>query len=338
MIDNHDGPLVIDDANHLWDLGLEQAEEGDIGGALVSLKKAHLIEPDNPFILNSLAHTESENGNPEEAEILYTKSKELRPDDFIISSNRGRNRLSLGNFHGAIEDFGDAIKIRPEEAIVHYLKGMAHSRVCQREDALEEYSKVIEIDDEFAEAYFVRGVLHEQKANHELAIQDFMTLLEIEPENSDAAFRVANNAMQLGSQQIAKAYLKKAFDLVKVDAMKYIELNPEEARGFKLLGDICYSMEEYENAVTAFSGALKLGDRQLKTYRWRAYALQSLGRHQEAIKDFDQILKIAPDEAEYLDDRARSKMAISDLIDKCSEYQDQLDVLIDEELEKRKGI
>ena len=101
----------------------------------------------------------------------------------------------------------------------------------------------------------------------------------------------------------AFAYMEKGqYDLALADLDNAIERDPKHDSALNNRGIVWMKKGEYRRAIEDFSKAIDLTTiEELRPYRQRAEAYAALGRHDEAIKDADEALKIDPD-----DDKARA--------------------------------
>jgi len=101
----------------------------------------------------------------------------------------------------------------------------------------------------------------------------------------------------------AFAYMEKGqYDLALADLDNAIERDPKHDSALNNRGIVWMKKGEYRRAIEDFSKAIDLTTiEELRPYRLRAEAYAALGRHDEAIKDADEALKIDPD-----DDKARA--------------------------------
>ena len=85
-----------------FDLGYEQAIEGDILGALACFDKALELKPDDQEALYSRGIALYDLGRFEEAVACFDKALELKPDDYKAWHNRMLALFNLGRLEEAI--------------------------------------------------------------------------------------------------------------------------------------------------------------------------------------------------------------------------------------------
>ena len=70
------------------------------------------------------------------------------------------------------------------------------------------------------------------------------------------------------------------------------ELNSQDAIEFFNIGNICYNKEEYQNAIDAYSTAIRLDDKYKNAYFKRGIAYYHIKEYQKAIDDFSETIRL----------------------------------------------
>ena len=89
---------------------------------------------------------------------------------------------------------------------------------------------------------------------------------------------------------------------------------------------------EHNNAIKSFDDALKLSPKDYNIYVYRAFAKESLKDYEGAIKDFDQAITINPKEPNIYYNRALTKYTSGDKINACKDWQKAIDLGMSEAL------
>jgi hypothetical protein len=155
-----------------------------------------------------------------------------------------------------------------------------------------------------AAAYYQLGVMQQRANDNAKAIASYSYAIELAPRHSEYRVRRANYNARLGFYEIALS-----------DVAAAISIQPTNAEYFWIKGIIC-SMAAgtigpfRDEAIAAFSTAIKLNAREVKYYRSRADAYADVGRKRAALIDLDTAIGLAPDDPDLV--LQREKIASED--------------------------
>jgi Flp pilus assembly protein TadD len=76
---------------------------------------------------------------------------------------------------------------------------------------------------------------------------------------------------------------------------EYINLNPNDAKGYERRGNSYQELRRYQEALTDYDKAIELNPKSSDVYGKRGHIYGDLGKYQEAIKDYDKWLKLDPE-------------------------------------------
>jgi tetratricopeptide (TPR) repeat protein len=86
---------------------------------------------------------------------------------------------------------------------------------------------------------------------------------------------------------------------------KAIELDPNHEKSYSLRGYCYYSMVQYEEAISDFEMALKLGNEKAdESYYYMGWAHYDMENYEEAVKCFTIVVEMHPNSARFHYDRA----------------------------------
>ncbi|MCI0563781.1 MAG: tetratricopeptide repeat protein [Nitrososphaera sp.] len=160
--------------------------------ALIEYKKAHEIDPKNPYVLRHLADCYIEIGEFEEA--ISSARQAVKEDPVAASYRRLANaHAARRDFKEAKENYQNAIKLTPGDAELHRL---------------------------YAHTLFLDGVLNNDRKCLELAMQEYTTAKDYDThfELHPLYLRyIAETAMLLSKLDMAEQWLLESLDLVPED-------------------------------------------------------------------------------------------------------------------------
>ncbi len=284
------------------------AEEESAEAAVARYTRLIEREPDSPSYHYWRGQAYAELYEAEAAESDFTTAIRLKPDVAEYYAARGDlNRWADSS--GAAEDYLMAIQLDPSEVSYHLALGQVYEVLDEDQAALENYNVAIDRLPRFIEAYELRASLNLRLGNHDAAIEDYTFLVEQEP----VAYRYATRARaeaQGGAYDQAIADFSEAhrldpesnYYLTERAATHLLNRDTEAALAdlttaidansswgpFLQRGEVLWDLGRHEEALTDFDSAAELGD--LSGYYRRGQALADLGRSTEAIADFDYLV------------------------------------------------
>lgn len=164
---NQPTPDTVEDWFHL---GLQQANQGDLAGAVAS----------------------------------WDKALELNPYFSPAWHNRGSALGNLGDLEGATASFEKAIEINNDDYQAWNAKGNGLYGLKRWQEALDCWEKVLQLQPNYAPAWFNRGCGMENLGNLEEAIASHQKALEIQPDFELAQTRL-NKLLEIQSSQLENA-------------------------------------------------------------------------------------------------------------------------------------
>jgi tetratricopeptide (TPR) repeat protein len=109
--------------------------------AEADLKKALVLYPDQPLVLNYLGYSWIDQGtNLDEGMSMIRRAVEQRPDDGYIVDSLGWANFRIGNYDEAVKDLERAVELKPEDSTINDHLGDAYWRVGRRLEAHFQWS------------------------------------------------------------------------------------------------------------------------------------------------------------------------------------------------------
>jgi tetratricopeptide (TPR) repeat protein len=168
---------------------------------------------------------------------------------------------------------------------------------------------------------FAMGWIQLVKGSAALVLIALMLPASPTPASADAMadLDAAISAFQLND-------LQGALDLIE-GAIATGELEPEVLAGAHNNRGIIFNvMERPEDAIGAYTQALRVAPDMPQAFRGRAVALNKLGRFSEAIPDFDLALADRPDDPFILNQRGLAHVGVGDHVSATDDFQAALDL------------
>jgi tetratricopeptide (TPR) repeat protein len=247
-------------------LALLYLQNGENEKAVAILQKLVEQDADNPNLLAVLAETLIDLKKYDEALKYCDNLVQQAPRSTIAYNLRARVRMLKDDLDGAIRDLDEALAIDENDKQALLLRGNLHRAKGNDAQAEADVQKLLKLDPELPQAILLRSLLAAQKKDWGRAISDLQTLLQTDPTNP-------RYRLQLAAYYVGDHRPRRAIDLLT----QILEGLGEEAE-----------------------------DRELKAdaLRARGDALLSVGRHADAIRDYEEALKIDPNDTGVLNNLA----------------------------------
>ncbi len=207
-------------------------------------------------------------------------------DRHVVISQALRSR---GLFAEAIKILDMAVEVEPENDDLFVLRGQSYLGTENDELAIKDLDKALELDRQNIDALSLRARVHVTREDFEKALQDANELIQQMPDNANG----------LGLRSLiyrAQRKLDKAIE----DVESLVEMEPDNL-DFKFdLALLLNANEEPSRALPIFDQVLRLSRESAHSQilRSRGDAYLSLGKHEQAIDDYELALDLLAEAAE----------------------------------------
>lgn len=342
-------------AESYFNRGNAKLKSEDYVGAIKDYTKAIRLKDDYvDAYLSRGSAKQSKKRDPDYAGAIedYKKVIALNPEDYRAYQNRSVAKKALGQDKDAKRD----------RAAAHYYLGKAASNYRNYQSAIEKFDEAIDLDPSYVEAYHYRGDayrLQGQKDDYQKAIADYDKVARLKPDYTEIHV-VYNNR---GLAKVAVTNYDRdngaISDYTKAIGLKsnYAEAYYNRGEVYRLQGqnDFQNAVENFEEAKKNYNTAIDLKTDFPDAYHKRGLVKEALGhegakqdfvafywhrammasernQYQEAIKNYDSILELFPDRADFYTLRgsakevlAESKADLGDLEGALQLYQASID-------------
>ena len=221
-----------------------------------------------------------------EAEQAYQKAIDIRPSYADAHFNLGVVALSGNQAKKAERKFRDALAVDPNHVLSLLNLGLHLQETRQKEKLIEAerlYKRVLTVDGSNDKALFNLGIVAMDLGQGRAAENWFRRTLDIDPNHRSARFNLALVYSREG----------RHFEAIE-EAEKVLEHHSRHTNSWQLLGDSHIAVKNYEKAITAYRGCLKVDNRHATCQHNIAIAFVELGQWKEAQKSFQQVLALDP--------------------------------------------
>ena len=256
-----------------------------------------------------------------------TKAIELQPKKADYLRLRAQQLYEKEKYKEALEDADKAIKIEPDNAPTSELRGMILLGLDQYDEALKSFDKSTELLPKNPLPYAHRGELYRQKGDLEKSAEQLTKALELAPDsvgtllvragvyyemkNPDKALEDVDAAIKL-QPNLPQAHLMKAeilagsnrIDQAIGEIQTLLKAAPDNVGLLNRLGSFYLIAGKPRKAIETASQIIAKDTENYPALRFRADAYLNIGKHAEAIGDFEKALALNKDDESLLNNYA----------------------------------
>lgn len=163
-----------------------------------------------------------------------------------------------------------------EKAVVAYRYGLP-------EEALKYLQRTLELDPEHSAAYNLMGLIYFEEGNLSQAIGYYQKALELNPQLAEAYYGLGRAYEELGQRDKALEAYQQSY-----------QLKPTSEAAFSWAKSL-YLSKRLDEALVVINKALASAP-TAQGYNLQGVILNHLGRYQEAVRSFEQALKLYPED------------------------------------------
>ena len=201
----------------------------------------------------------------EAEELLKTQAPEISdlpaPEAAQAYYSRGRVHAARGECDQAIADYIQAIRLQPEAAEYHRYRAKVHAQNGDPDQAIADYTEAIRLRPEVAEYYYSRGEAYADRGVRDEAIANITVRLDPSLERQASIFL-------------------------------------ERGKLHKETGDFAEAVADLTKCLELEDDRVPLAVRAAAHF-WRAHTYWSLDQDQNALPDYEQALKLQPDNVAF---------------------------------------
>jgi tetratricopeptide (TPR) repeat protein len=209
-------------------------------------------------------------------------------------SQRGNAFAARRDFEHALSDLTRACELAPENAEYFYQRGLVHREAGQPVPAMTDFDRALELKADDVRTLAARATLRLDGGDIAGAIADLDAVDRLAPKEADIRLLLAD--VYENTDRLARS-------IAQYDS--WIQFHGEDARLNQALNDRCWARallgEELAKALNDCSAALKLTQKGGPSYAeilgHRGFVRLRLGDYRKSIEDYDDSLKLAPEDA-----------------------------------------
>lgn len=261
---------------------------------------------------------------------------QLRVDGAVQSVRQGDMALKMGDWEKAMFDYTNALMTDPGYAEAFMKRAMLYGKMGRTKESLDDYNRAIALNPNSAFLYDQRAKLKIIALDFPGAETDMTKARSIAPsdpnvresvmdgyllmENYQSALKLADSILTFWGEYDHYVHLKRALGFVfsgdpgtalyEVD--KALREDPGSAVAYDLKGIILLKMNRNEEAIQAFTAAIRLSPAFELAFYNRALAHRIMANETAAEADFTSALDLATNKAHVAFARAQSRKSLGD--------------------------
>lgn len=260
--------------------------------------------------------------NDETAVADLEKAVSLKPKELVYLKDMAQAGLRFRVYDKSLTAYNQALLLSPKNADLIHGRGVALTGLMQYTEAVAAQTQALAVNPKLIEALNERGFAYDYLGKYDAALADFTKATQLNPKDADARFGVAFIKTNMGRYEDAlpdyaealklrqfqpRAHGNRAYALGSLGRMDEANQDIEAAlrqdsryaNGYFIRAWLRTRTKNYQGALEDARKALALN--HTKPYRVHAVmgdALLGLGIAGEALKQYDEALRIKPDYAE----------------------------------------
>jgi tetratricopeptide (TPR) repeat protein len=198
--------------------------------------------------------------------------------------------LALGKLHfnqkewgQAVAAFAEAIHLDPARAEAYHRRAGSLLNAGKVKESLPDFDKAAELDPTNAELFKNRGLAYLKLLRVDEAMADLRHAQELDPDHPELYRQAVSLA--LAQRGYVKAQAKQTEEAI-ADMDEALRLDPTNAQVFDKRGSLHFNQKHFREAVADFTEAIRLDSNQPEFFLHRGYALEAMGRKDEAASDY----------------------------------------------------
>ncbi len=307
---------------------LESLPGGDHVRALKAVNEAVKLANDDNVELSKALLLRGDLSDDDDKKLAdYNQAIIIDPNHTDAWRTRGLFHLGKGNHEQAAADFAKILEGDEENLNAHHAIAEALTYLEKYDQALEHIGKAIELEPDQPMAYTLRARIRAIQGDLKAALADLNTALKAAPNDLAALLMRARLHQAEGDLEKARKDVDRAlivrpglvqgillrsmvaaaagdWDRAIADMKDLLSTDPKNVEWRLQLAAYYSGSQRPRRAITIYSELLDEDPENWLALRARADTLLSVGKHAEAIADFEAVLKAEPDNSGALNNLA----------------------------------
>ena len=276
---------------------LQQAENFTIQQnyeqAAAILERAKRKDSSEVMILHALADAYLDGLQSRKALETMEQAAILFPDSIQTLLKLSEYQLILKRYQSAIQTLNAIHEKKPTNAEAHFMKGMVRKELADTSGAMLEFQYATRENPLLIDAWINAGQLADGLPNQNPA-DYYRAGLRVDPNNLALLGVMASYLAQSGDQQGSIATYRRM-----------IEIDSDHSKAYYDLGLLYLDLDSLKKSNDHFNMAVQTEPLFARAYFYRGLTQELLGNLQGAVRDYEQTLKLTPEDKDAQEGRKR---------------------------------
>ncbi|HZZ72976.1 MAG TPA: tetratricopeptide repeat protein [Pirellulales bacterium] len=257
----------------------------------------------------------------------YNEALKLEPNEAESLRARGVYYLLQDKPELALKDLEAAVKADPKQVDSFEAEGLVLTILKKYDEAIAAFDKVIELAPEASVAYLHRARARFAKGDAKKALEDLNKAAEMDSDNAGVLLLRARVHQQLGDVKEAQADIEDAlkdhpgasqavglqailaagngdFQQAINDVQELRKIAPDNVQLTLQLASVYTLAKQFRHAIETYNDVLTADNKNFAGYRGRGDAYLSIGKQAEALSNYEEALKLEPEDTGILNNLA----------------------------------
>ncbi len=266
-------------------------QPGSLDTAILNFQQAVKSDPRFALAYAKLATAESLQSRLSHNSVLMDRAladakraTELNGELAPVHVAMGGIDVGLARYDLAIQEFQRALQLDPRNAEAHQRLAVAYESMGRMTDAEASLKTAIALRPDYWDGYNSLGSFYVNRKQYAAAAAQFRRVLELTPDNPNAWVNLGVAQKNMGDNAGALASYEKS-----------ISISPSYS-AYSNLGALYNGERNFYKSAEAYEKALKLNDRDWRTWQGLAIAWRSAGFMEKARSATEKTAKLAEDQ------------------------------------------
>jgi tetratricopeptide (TPR) repeat protein len=259
------------------------------------------LDPRSPKALSLLGKAEYMSKNYEAAIRIYSTLNEVDTLSTEDARFLGKSFTEAKNDSAAVRYLESSLARNPEQKEILGELGAAYMRLKKWDKAVEAYGKSIAMDSTLTTAYINQALSNMALSRWEPARQALRKAVAMQPNYIKGHVSLARCLAQMDSTMAAKREYETVVTLVRAqqeqDKQQGRQSNyrAELGESYKMISLALLIEKDYPKALESLTRAVEYKPDDAELHLWRAQTLHTLDKRQEAMAEYEKVLKLDPE-------------------------------------------
>ncbi len=278
-----------DDALLHMRLGMALGAQGRATEAIVELRRAQAIAPDNIDVALNLGNALAKSAQTEAAEKLFRRVLNAQPSHANARFNLGTLYTGMGRLDDAAAEFRALLRQMPDSVDGHNGLGIVLERQSQWGPAAESYRNALALDGNHVSALNNLGNVMRTQSSFVEAQAYYTRAMQQAPTHADAYLNMGLLHARQDQREDARGWFEKA-----------LSVDPRCVEATINIGELHRQVGALPEAVSAYRKALSMESTNVDVLNGLGNLMRTQGHLDEAAGLFSRAMRTAPDDAASL--------------------------------------